>query len=109
MNTLVDQRCFNHNYREAVAVCPHCRRCFCRECVTEHDDIMFCASCMKKISRPSLIRRFHFSGLLNAGQCIVGFFLAWMFFYYLGQMLLAIPSAFHEGSVWQVEWWLNAQ
>lgn len=64
---------------------------------------------MKKNVRPSLIKRFYFSGLLNAVQCFAGFILAWIFFYYLGQMLLSIPSAFHEGAVWQAEWWLNAQ
>src|SRR5580658_7631208 len=36
--TLLDQRCFNHDLREAVAQCPSCKRFFCRECVTEHAD-----------------------------------------------------------------------
>ena len=44
MEDLVHQRCFNHMLREAVACCPECRRYFCRECVTEHEDKVLCAA-----------------------------------------------------------------
>jgi hypothetical protein len=37
----------------------------------------------------------------------VGLLLAWFFFYVLGENLLRLPSAFHEGTVWQVNWWEN--
>ncbi len=109
MDTLASQRCFNHHEREAVARCPQCSRFFCRECVTEHDDIMLCASCIKAIVKPSLTKRLYFSGIFRAGQFIVGFFIAWIFFYYLGEILIGIPSSFHEGSVWQADWWLNGK
>ncbi|HDH05178.1 MAG TPA: rhomboid family protein [Nitrospirae bacterium] len=101
MKDLAKQRCFNHLHRESAAICPECSRFFCRECVTEHDDRILCASCLKKILRPSFIKRFRFAGFLRTGCCIFGFLTAWLFFYYLGQALLSIPSSFHEGTFWQ--------
>ena len=52
MNTsaLTHQRCFHHSHREAVARCPECRQFYCRECVTEHDYRVICATCLKKIA-----------------------------------------------------------
>ena len=35
--------------------------------------------------------------LAMAASPIVGLFIAWLFFFYLGQLLLSIPSSFHEG------------
>ena len=51
MQNLAHQRCFNHAVREAVARCPECGQCFCRECITEHDDRVVCAACLKKLTR----------------------------------------------------------
>jgi len=34
-------------------------------------------------------------------QCVAGLLLAWIFFYLVGEALLAIPTAFHEGKLWQ--------
>jgi hypothetical protein len=96
-----DQRCCNHPGREAVARCPECRRTFCRECVTEHGDRVLCASCLKqwlatsKSPHPGLRRS---SELLGA---LLGLATAWLFFYWLGQGLLTIPTSFHEGTVWR--------
>ena len=36
MSSLIHRRCLHHPAREAVALCPECRRFYCRECVTEH-------------------------------------------------------------------------
>jgi hypothetical protein len=30
-----------------------------------------------------------------------GFLFLWMSFFYLGKLLLAIPSSFHEGTLWR--------
>jgi hypothetical protein len=30
---------------------------------------------------------------------------AWVFFFYFGQILLSMPTSFHEGTVWQTGWW----
>jgi hypothetical protein len=91
----------NHSLREAVARCPECQRYFCRECVTEHDDRLICAACLKKLSRPAAARRVRWAGLLLAGEFVVGILTAWLFFYAVGRNLLAIPDSFHEGTVWK--------
>jgi hypothetical protein len=44
MQDITQQRCLNHMLREAVARCPECSRFFCRECITEHEDKVLCAS-----------------------------------------------------------------
>ncbi|MBN1672113.1 MAG: rhomboid family protein [Kiritimatiellae bacterium] len=94
------QRCFNHLQREAVARCPECRRFFCRECVTEHQDRVLCAGCLARLTRKQEQRRRAlrsvFAGLRAAG----GFFLLWFLFYCAGRALLRSPSEFHEGTLW---------
>jgi hypothetical protein len=98
MTSLLSRRCLHHPDREAVARCPECGRFFCRECITEHEDRIICASCLtaltdraakpERSSRlPSLFR------ILRAGS---GLFVAWLFFYMLGHYLLTFPSDFHS-------------
>jgi hypothetical protein len=98
LSSLSDQRCANHAQREAVARCPGCHRYFCRECITEHDDRVWCAACLAGQVKPSLRRRLHLLGLWRLTQCLLGLLLAWLFFYLCGRALLAIPSSFHEGA-----------
>jgi hypothetical protein len=43
-------------------------------------------------------------GPLRIFQFICGSLLLWMFFYYLGLILLELPSSFHEGNLWQDGW-----
>ena len=106
MNSLFSQqRCLNHAGREAVARCPVCHQCYCRECVTEHDDRLICAACLKKAFPPLARRRFRLARVLRAGQCALGMLTAWLFFYWMGQALLSIPTSFPEGTVWQAGWW----
>jgi hypothetical protein len=104
MQTLAHQRCFNHAIREAVARCPECRRFFCRECVTEHDDRVICAACLRKLAHQPLLKRPAFAAVRRAAQCGIGLFVVWFFFYLLGAWLLALPNSFHEGTLWQVNW-----
>ncbi len=105
MHDLSHKRCFNHGFREAVACCPECGRYFCRECVTEHENRVLCASCLKKLIRTSVRKPFRLGGLIRMVQFLVGALLLWMSFYYLGQILLSLPTSFHEGTVWQGEGW----
>ena len=101
---LISQRCFNHATREAVVRCPECGRFFCRECVTEHDDRMICTACLKRIARVPLVKRPVFLRALRISQMTLGFVIAWFFFFAAGRMLLKIPTTFHEGALWQVDW-----
>ena len=104
MSSLTHQRCLNHAAREAVARCPECRQYFCRECITEHDDRVICAACLKKLARTPLLKRPALAGLLRAGQCAFGIFIAWFFFHLVAEGLLKLPTDFHEGTLWEVKW-----
>ena len=94
---LTAKRCFNHHSREAVARCPECMRFFCRECVTEQNQKMICAGCLQK----DIIKKkssFHLGAFIKKSVGVsLGFIFLWCCFYYLGRILIAIPSSFHEG------------
>ena len=101
MTPLARQRCRNHAEREAAARCPDCQRYFCRECVSEHENRVLCVSCLAQFQEVVRPRpgRFHAFGRLVAGMlAVVG---VWFFFFLLGRGLLAIPSSFHEGTIWK--------
>ena len=104
MQNLLYQRCFNHATREAVARCPECGSFFCRECITEHDDRVVCSACLKKLARVPLTRRPAFVKMLRLVQCLAGLMLAWFFFFLVGDALRKIPTTFHEGTLWHVDW-----
>jgi B-box zinc finger protein len=95
------KRCGNHGQREAVARCPECGRFFCRECVTEHEDRLLCANCLRKQVRAAKATSGRFGYLIRAIQIFAGILLLWIFFYYLGQALLLLPDEFHEGTLWK--------
>lgn len=100
MAPLVQEKCFNHRLREAVARCPRCGRFFCRECVTEHGEQVVCAECLRGLTRRAERRRARWQTgrLLGAGA--VGVLAAWLVFYAVGRVLLLLPTSFHEGTLW---------
>jgi len=104
MQPLVKQRCFNHVGREAAARCPECGRYFCRECVTEHDDRLICASCLKRVAHAPLLKRPVIARLLLASRCALSVLLLWYVFFLIGEMLASLPDSFHEGTLWRVRW-----
>ncbi len=97
MSQLVHHRCFVHATREAAARCPSCRQHFCRECVTEHDGRVLCASCLRKLTQPEVRRTRNLSFFTAPFQLLVGLALAWVVFYLVGHVLLQTPSEWHEG------------
>jgi len=101
MNDLLQQRCFNHRGREAVARCPRCGRFFCRECVTEHGGRVVCAGCLRALAarRGARQRRWHAARL--AAACGLGLAAAWLVFYGVGRLLMRIPAPVHEGTLWR--------
>ena len=105
MEKLDQQCCLNHASREAVARCPECKKFFCRECITEHDDRVICASCLKKVARRSNTRKNPVLVLRQTTLFLAGMIVAWLFFYWIGQGLLSIPTSFHDGTVWQTGFW----
>lgn len=106
MTNLSNQRCYNHQRREAVVRCPDCGRYFCRECVTEHLDRMLCVQCLKELTADQdKGSKNWMRGLMMLGQSAFGFMLLWYAFYLVGLMLLSIPHTFHEGTIWEAIWW----
>ena len=101
MDDIALERCLNHEQREAVARCPECKRCFCRECITEHEHRVICAACLKKLTGKSLSRRVRAAGLVGLALGVAGMVIAWLFFFTVGKLLLMIPSDFHEGTLWE--------
>ncbi|MFC1857272.1 rhomboid family protein [Thermodesulfobacteriota bacterium] len=104
MDDLVHQRCSNHKYREAVARCPECTRFFCRECITEHEDQVLCASCLIKRLNLSPGKSIRLDPFIGFFQCLLGGMVLWIFFFYLGKILLSLPTDFHEGNLWLKGW-----
>lgn len=100
-NALVHQRCGNHALREAVARCPECRGFFCRECVTEHEDRLVCAACLRTLLAPKERKlRLRLGPVLLVAQGAVGLLLLWFGFYLIARVLLWIPAAYHEATLW---------
>ena len=69
--------------------------------MTEHEDRLICAVCLKKLASIPLTRRRGFIGVVRALQLCLGAVTIGCFFYWFGQSLLRLPSSFHDGTVWQ--------
>src|SRR5947207_406205 len=95
------QRCRNHPAREAVARCPGCSRFFCRECISEHEGRVLCASCLAAVARKNVAPRRRLARLGRVMLTGAGIVTAWIFFDLLGHILLRIPASFHEGTIWE--------
>ncbi len=103
MQALSLQRCLHHPAREAVARCPECGRFYCRECIVEHEDRVVCADCLKRMVQAKGGKgRSRLAWVPGAAFLALGFLVAWMFFYETGALLLKIPAAFHEGTLWHI-------
>ena len=96
MGSLTLTRCFNHGQREAVARCPSCRRHYCRECVTEHEHKLLCASCIAALTLSSETPERRRWPILPAVQFSASVLVLWVSFYLVGQALLSIPTQFHD-------------
>jgi hypothetical protein len=101
MKSLAAQRCNNHASREAVARCPGCQRFFCRECISDHEGRVICATCLAAMTVAPAKRHSNrlggISGLFGAMGAIL---LIWVVFYLFGAALSAIPTSFHNGTIW---------
>jgi hypothetical protein len=85
--------------REAVARCPECTRFYCRECITEHDHRVLCSECLIKLLQPTTRKKRNMGGLLLPVAFCAMFMVTWVCFYSLAEILLRIPSSFHEGRI----------
>ncbi|MGA2596933.1 MAG: rhomboid family protein [Bryobacteraceae bacterium] len=98
--TLAQQRCFIHEFREAVARCPVCRNSFCRECVTEHQGRVVCTACLKQLHSTKGASQRKLLRLVSGVLPIAGLLLAWLVFYSAGRILTLIPADVHDGTAW---------
>ena len=101
--SLSRQRCVRHPEREAAARCPACARFFCRECVTEHEGRILCASCLSRQSEESSEpshswMRTAFRAVRKCALLTASFLLLWGFYTALGSLLHAIPHKFHDST-----------
>lgn len=65
-----------------------------------------CSACLQRLSAKAPERpRRRLGPLLVPGQLLFGVLCAWAFFYFLGRILVTIPSSFHEGTVWELNYW----
>ena len=106
-NRLSQQRCFNHQQREAAARCLECGRFFCRECITEHEDRLLCSNCLRETATSTKTKLAFLFGPIRFFQFFCGLVILWFVFYYLGDLLLELPSSFHEGKLWMSQWWTD--
>ena len=97
---LRQQRCSNHPQREASARCPECAHFFCRECITEHDDRVLCASCLAKLSLKKETTRGRWLWVPRLGLALLAAAVVYVIYLLLGDALLAIPSEFHHAGGW---------
>jgi hypothetical protein len=101
---MINQRCWNHESREAVCRCPECGNSFCRECVTEHDFRLLCASCLNAMARARQgqrpAKRRGLRRLAPFAMTIGGIALAWVIFFGAGEALLTIAVR-AEQTEWQ--------
>ena len=96
MSNIAARRCFNHAQREAAARCSSCEKFYCRECIAEHDGRMTCSRCLMPGEAPRRKGRL-LSWALRAFLLFSGTIVLWLAFFLLGELLLNLPSSFHEG------------
>ena|ERR1700728_1842529 len=89
MATLAQQRCLNHESREAVCRCPSCHNFFCRECVVLFEARLLCANCLASASVTEELQRSHPRFSLGGGVLVtLALLTAWLLFYLAGWMIL---------------------
>ncbi len=96
-------QCFLHPDRGAVARCPQCGRCYCRECITEHGGEVLCRRCLhterveERGAEGSGQRdRRGVSRLLKPLCALAVYALLWLLFMMLGTLLMHFPDSFYE-------------
>ncbi len=99
------RRCSRHSVREAVAKCPVCAGFFCRECIVEHEGRLICALCLGRqiavAASASAQRRDSRATLRSTVTIGLSLLFLWALFYGFGSVLLRIPTAVHDGTVWR--------
>jgi hypothetical protein len=103
----LQQRCWNHEAREAACRCPACGRSYCRECVSEHEGRLLCAACLSAVAagrEPGSGR----GGLAPAAMIAAAILLGWLTYWVAGESIMAVirrmqqePKSGAGASVWR--------
>jgi hypothetical protein len=75
-----------------VCRCPRCEHFYCRECVTEHAGQFVCSACLRAIAAPPQDAKSRWRAVkwvMTPTLCLLAFAVAWIYFYGVGQLLLA--------------------
>ena len=100
MSDLARQQCFNHPGREAIVRCPSCRRDYCRECVTEHDDRYLCSACLRLEAGKQKPAERRIRVPIGAFMALAGLLTAWIVFYASAQYLVLRSGADQSYRLW---------
>ena len=100
VQALRQQRCFHHPQREASARCPECKHYYCRECITEHDDRVICASCLAKMGRAEKEKTKAWAFVPRLALALLSAAVIFIAILLMGNALLSIPSQFHHAGGW---------
>src|SRR5277367_645482 len=98
--TLRQKRCVNHPQREASARCPECGKFYCRECISEHDDRILCASCLARIVIKKDAGTPMWTWAPQVGLALLAVATVYFIFLLVGNFLLSFPSDFHDKGGW---------
>jgi hypothetical protein len=86
----LQQRCWNHEAREAACRCPACGRSYCRECVSEHEGRLLCAACLGLVVARSEQTSGGLGKLAPPGMIAAGILLAWLIYWAAGAGLIGL-------------------
>jgi late competence protein required for DNA uptake (superfamily II DNA/RNA helicase) len=98
--TLRQKRCVNHPQREASARCPECGKFYCRECISEHDDRILCASCLAKIGIKKETGTTWWAWAPRLALVLLAVVTVYFVFLLIGNILVSFPSEFHGKGGW---------
>src|ERR1700678_3028393 len=93
----LQQRCWNHDAREAACRCPGCGRSYCRECVSEHEGRLLCAACLTAVTARREPATGGFGKLAPAGMIATGILLAWLIYWAAGASLIGLIRRMEVG------------
>lgn len=62
---------------------------------------MLCAECFKAKTKTGEKKKRDWFLLSTATQLFMGVLVLWFTVYLMGRVLVSLPSAFHEGTVWE--------
>ena len=95
----IEQRCWNHEAREAACRCMACARSYCRECVAEHEGRLICAACLAQASAKNTARRGGARRLAPAAMVVGGLLMAWLTYWRIGSFVMTLVRVNERNAV----------